>query len=150
MKIIQIAVLLLISSICLAEGDMSVVNNSKSISALKELLAKEKFYIDNSTQYPGAPSEEIRLLSQQVIDAIITALIEMPKEGLSKVQFWGLLEQGAMFYQRLDSEEMDRGLTYMENIMDIYGIESSDGRLNIWRYGFDPKQSINKPINTAQ
>lgn len=33
---------------------------------------------------------------------------------------------------------MDRGLTYMEELMDIYGIESFDGRLNIWRYGFDP------------
>ena len=33
---------------------------------------------------------------------------------------------------------MDRGLSYMEEIMDIYKIESSEGRLNEWRYGFEP------------
>ncbi|ELJ8549638.1 DUF4844 domain-containing protein [Vibrio cholerae] len=36
---------------------------------------------------------------------------------------------------------MDRSLSYMEEIMDIYGIESSGGRLNTWRYGFDPADS---------
>ncbi len=123
---------------------MFVVNNLKIESELKEFLVKDKFQIDNSLFYPGAPSEEIRLLCQQAMNVIIRALVEMPKQGLDEVQFWNLLEQGAMFYQRLDSEEMDRGLTYMEDIMDIYGIESSGGRLNIWRYGFAPKQFINK------
>jgi len=41
----------------------------------------------------------------------------------------------------MDSEEKDRALSYMEEIMDIYGIESSDGRLNKLRYGFDLNQS---------
>ncbi len=34
--------------------------------------------------------------------------------------------------------EQDRVLLYFEQIMDIAGIQSSDGMLNDWRYGFDP------------
>ncbi len=150
MKIIKIAVLLLISTVCFAEGDMYVINSPKKISALNELLATDKFKEDNLVAYPGAPSEEIRLLCQKVMDTIITALMRMPEKGLNKVEFWGLLEQGAKFYQRLDSEEMDRGLTYIEDVMDIYAIQSSEGRLNTWRYGFNPNQNTNKPINFAQ
>jgi hypothetical protein len=36
-----------------------------------------------------------------------------------------------------DSEERDRILSYLEEIMEILGIESSHGLLNEWRYGFD-------------
>ncbi len=31
---------------------------------------------------------------------------------------------------------------YIETIMDILGIESSDGLLNQWRYGFDPGAKV--------
>jgi hypothetical protein len=42
-----------------------------------------------------------------------------------------------------DSRDCDRLLHYMEQIMDIIGIESSDGLLNEWRYGFDPSKAPN-------
>ncbi|MGP4846274.1 DUF4844 domain-containing protein [Marinobacter sp. 1Y8] len=41
----------------------------------------------------------------------------------------------------MDSEEMDHAFSYMEDLMVVYGIQSSCGRLNQWRYGFDPIQS---------
>ena len=39
---------------------------------------------------------------------------------------------------KFHEEECDRLLHYMEEIMDITSITSSDGLLNEWRYGFDP------------
>ena len=36
-----------------------------------------------------------------------------------------------------DTEERERFCGYLEEIMDIVGIESSDGLLNGWLYGFD-------------
>ncbi len=45
-------------------------------------------------------------------------------------------------FERADSEDKDQMLHYLEQLMDIFGIESSDGLLNKWRYGFDPKQSL--------
>ncbi|MFZ2991208.1 DUF4844 domain-containing protein, partial [Ideonella sp.] len=33
-------------------------------------------------------------------------------------------------------------LQYLEDLMRIFSIESSDGLLNKWRYGFDPKESV--------
>jgi hypothetical protein len=67
----------------------------------------------------------------------IQALIETPESGLKENDFWLLLEKTVKAYKQFDSEEMDCGLSYMEENMDIYSIESSGGRLNYWRYGFD-------------
>jgi hypothetical protein len=46
-----------------------------------------------------------------------------------------------------DSEDIDRAARYMERIMDILGIESTDGLLNEWRYGIEPAENTNKPLN---
>jgi hypothetical protein len=40
-----------------------------------------------------------------------------------------------------DSEEQDQTAHYVEQILEILGIESSDGLLNSWRYGFDPTRA---------
>jgi len=37
----------------------------------------------------------------------------------------------------VDTEDRERFCTYLEEIMDIVGLESSDGVLNTWLYGFD-------------
>jgi hypothetical protein len=111
------------------------------LQKLDKLLAEKKFTADEKILYPGAPSEEIRATCEQAMNIVIKALIDIPETGITKDQLWGLLEKAAKVYKQFDSEEMDRGLTYMEEIMDIYGIESSGGRLNTWRYGFDPVNS---------
>lgn len=37
-----------------------------------------------------------------------------------------------------DSEDKEPALTYVEELMEICGVDSSDGLLNEWLYGFDP------------
>lgn len=37
-----------------------------------------------------------------------------------------------------DTEDRERVCMYLEQIMNIVGLESSDGLLNTWPYGFDP------------
>ena len=41
-------------------------------------------------------------------------------------------------FEALASEDKDRALEYVEQVMDAVGLDSSDGLLNRWRYGFDP------------
>jgi hypothetical protein len=42
------------------------------------------------------------------------------------------------FDRAADTEDRERVCMNMEKIMDIVGLESSDGLLNNWLYGFDP------------
>jgi hypothetical protein len=101
---------------------------------------QKKFTDDSTLFYPGAPDESARVAAEEIINAALTKLIESPDNKLSEKEFWLILEVAARLLDVMDSEEMERGLTYMEEIMDIYKIESSDGRLNKWRYGFVPVQ----------
>ena len=107
--------------------------------ALEALKETPKFREDLSQFYPGAPNEEIRAEAEQILNAALSDLMAVSDKDTSEKEFWGILESAARKLALMDSEEMDRGLAYMESIMDIYNIESSEGRLNRWRYGFDPQ-----------
>ena len=113
-------------------------NGPERIEALERLKQERKFEEDIAHFYPGAPDEEIRAKAEGIINDTLTDLIKIPEQKMSEKEFWKILETAARRLSKMDSEDIDRGLAYMEEIMDIYGIESSEGRLNIWRYGFEP------------
>ncbi|BES70456.1 hypothetical protein RE428_14740 [Marinobacter nanhaiticus D15-8W] len=123
---------------CDAKAESVLENSPQVIASLESLEARDKFDEDVSSFYPGAPSESQRLKAETILNRAIGSLIKFGKPGPSEEQFWQVMEIAARAYAVMDSEEMDRALSYMEEIMDIYGIQSSGGRLNRWRYGFDP------------
>jgi hypothetical protein len=113
-------------------------NGSEVKEALRELKSQKKFLANLALFYPGAPDELIRIEAENVINSALVKLIESPSDSLTENEFWLTLKFAAKQLAKMDSEEIDRGLSYMEEIMDIYKIESSEGRLNEWRYGFEP------------
>lgn len=124
------------------EGEKKILPKGPGIvNSLETLKKQHKFFEDGVIFYPGAPDEATRVKAEQVINDVLSNLIEASKNGITEEDFWSVLESAARLLGGMDSEEMDRGLSYMEDIMDIYGIESSGGRLNEWRYGFDPAPS---------
>ncbi|HGF7528445.1 TPA: DUF4844 domain-containing protein, partial [Vibrio cholerae] len=141
MKRFSILLLSIISLFAVAGNNKMIHNSPERLEKLDKLLIEKKFTSDEELSYPGAPSEEVRVICEQAMNVVIQALIDTPEEGITENEFWGLLEKASKLYKQFDSEEMDRSLSYMEEIMDIYGIESSGGRLNTWRYGFDPADS---------
>ncbi|MCS6117296.1 DUF4844 domain-containing protein [Shewanella baltica] len=141
MKKFSILLLSIISLFAIAGNNKMIHNNVERLQKLEKLLIEKKFTADEKLFYPGAPSEDVRATCEQAMNIVIKALIDIPDAGITEDEFWGLLEKAAKVYKQFDSEEMDRSLSYMEEIMDIYGIESSGGRLNTWRYGFDPSGS---------
>jgi hypothetical protein len=48
-----------------------------------------------------------------------------------------------------DTEDRERLCGYLEEIMEIFGIESSDGLLNRWLYGFDPQEQSTQRATRA-
>ena len=112
--------------------------NPEKIRQLKTLLEQKKFVESSVYFYPGAPDELTRLQAELVINAAIVSILKASGSEISEDRFWGVIEIAARALSSMDSEEMDRGFTYFEQIMDIFEIASSGDRLNEWRYGFDP------------
>lgn len=125
---------------CGTDGARMLPDEPEIISALITLKEKKKFVKDMALFYSGAPDEITRTKAEKIINGALNELIAASEKGVSEEKFWAILESAARHLSKMDSEENDRGLTYMEEIMDIYEIKSSGGRLNDWRYGFNPNK----------
>lgn len=64
------------------------------------------------------------------------------KEYLKKINIGLLRFSNANLY--LDTEDRERVCLYFEELMDIVGLESSNGQLNKFLYGFDPTELMDK------
>jgi len=114
----------------------------EQISALKALLLKEKFD-ENLPFYTGVQDDSVKNLLNRAINISIEGFITALKSNESTSdQFLRSIRDGLNAIgdakDLLDTEDMERVCEYYEEIMDIAGIESSEGILNNWLYGFDP------------
>jgi hypothetical protein len=122
----------------------SCTNNAGATGKRKQELvqfkAVKKFEKNSTAMYPGAATEMERLRLEQAINQLIDHLLATKVETLDKQ---AVLKEFKTFLDHLelfDSEDRDQMCRYLEKIMDIFNIESSDGLLNTWRYGFDPNK----------
>lgn len=119
-------------------GDHAVQLTPNRIAGLKALRAADKFGPEPSMFYSGAPSESIRAECEarlnEMIERLLGELEADPRKAVALEEFGRTLPD----FETYDSEERDRVCSYLEQIMDILNIDSSDGLLNSWRYGFDP------------
>jgi hypothetical protein len=110
------------------------------IASLSALRVAAKFIPDAAMLYSGAPSESVRAECEarvnELIDRLLGELASNPRKETALAIFRSALPQ----FETADSEERDRVCSYLEQIMGILGIESSDGLLNTWRYGFDSQE----------
>jgi len=137
MKLLCILLVLIVLLGCTEESAGMLPNGNEIKSELVNLRAEKKFVENLKELYPGAPNEQTRIAAEILINSTIDELINYSDKELTEDKFWGILKQSATQLSMMDSEEMDQGLWYMERLMDIYKIESSNGRLNEWRYGID-------------
>lgn len=123
---------------CSSGEEQVLIVNEQVVSELEVLFTQKKFIEDSSIMYPGAPDEATRISAEEIINdltsRILLGIVEKPTKAYVLSQIKLSLGQ----FGSLDSEDADRALRYMERIMDILGIESSDGLINEWRYGFEP------------
>ena len=139
MKLLRILLVFFLIHGCNEMESSKVLSNGSEVKeALRELKSQKKFLQNLALFYPGAPDELTRIEAENVINSVLVKLIESPSDSFTENAFWLTLKVVAKQLANMDSEEMDRGLSYMDEIMGIYKIESSDGRLNEWRYGFEP------------
>lgn len=104
-------------------------------------MAKKKFVEEGF--YPGATNEADRAHYEAKVNELASRLAKLSPSEQTKSAVLNLFKPTMAEFDAADSEERDRFLEYLEELMDIFGIESSDGLLNKWRYGFDPKEPLN-------
>lgn len=110
-----------------------------------EFKSKEKFVTDNTIFYPGIGDPKLK--------PILTDKINLASDDFKKVaesndatdkEYQNAIKTGlsrfSEIYLEIDTENRERICSYFEELMDIVGLESSGGQLNVFMYGFDPSK----------
>lgn len=140
-KYIRILFLLLILSACgQSQTKMKTPENAQEKFA--EFIAKKKFYAEN--QSPNISDEKLRPILTKKINEVAKDFKEISESGNpTDKKYQKAIRVGLLKFPEIelgfDSEDRERILLYFEEIMDIVGLKSSNGQLNNFYYGFDPK-----------
>lgn len=106
-----------------------------------EFIVKKKFVKEN--HYPGIADEKMRPIFTKKINQAASDFQNVAESDNSTDKKYqekiGIgLSRFADVYLELDTEDRERVCTYFEELMDIVGLQSSNGQLNKFMYGFDP------------
>ena len=111
----------------------------------EKFKAKEKFIADSVIYYPGIAKPSMRPILTEKINLAANDLEKLARTNKATDKDYqeqikiGLQRFGDV-YLELDTEDRERVCHYFEELMDIVGLESSDGLLNDFMYGFDPSK----------
>ena len=141
-KYIKILVLFLTLSAC-GQNATEMKTPENANEKFIEFLAKTKFVEENF--YPGISDEKMRPVFTKKINQIgndfkTVAESEKPTDKKYQEKIEIGLSRFAKIYLELDTEDRERVCTYIEELMDIVELESSNGHLNKFMYGFDPNE----------
>lgn len=109
----------------------------------EKFKAKEKFIEDNTILYSGIADDKMRPILTEKINKVADSFKKIAKEKKpTKKEYQNEIKIGlenfSDVYLELDTEDRERVCSYFEELMDIVGLESSDGQLNNFMYDFDP------------
>ncbi|PRX12568.1 DUF4844 domain-containing protein [Nonlabens ulvanivorans] len=112
-----------------------------------EFIAKKKFVAEN--HYPGIADEQMQPVFTEKINQIASdfktvAESKKPTDKKYQEKIRIGLSNFVDVYLELDTEDRERVCSYIEELMDIVELESSNGLLNKFMYGFDPNELSKK------
>lgn len=124
-------------------GQKQIKTPTAAMDKFEEFKKKEKFVQDTAIFYPGIGDTSMRPLLTEKINLAADDFESLAKKGnASDKEYQDKIKIGlqrfADIYINLDTEDRERVCHYFEELMDIVGLESSDGHLNNFMYGFDP------------
>lgn len=110
-----------------------------------EFIIKKKFVEEN--YYPGIADEKMRPIFTEKINNIafdfkIISESENPTDKKYQEKIEIGLSRFADLYLELDTEDRERVCAYIEELMDIVGLESSNGQLPRFMYHFNPNKIL--------
>ena len=140
-KILTVLTILLFAS-C---GQSQIPTPTNAMDKFEKLKRKEKFIEDAKLFYPGIADKKLKPILTGKIDLVIEDFkkISQTKNPTDK-EYQNAIKKGlerfSEIYPDIDTEDRERICAYFEEIMDIIGLESSDGLLNDFMYDFEPTQ----------
>jgi hypothetical protein len=127
-------------------GQTKMKTSTDAMDKFENFKNKEKFLPDNTIFYPGIGDEKLK--------PVLTEKINLAADDFKKIaesnnptdeNYQNAIKTGLNRFSEinleLDTENRERICTYFEELMDIVGLESSDGQLNDFMYDFDPNQN---------
>jgi len=124
-------------------GQGQVKTPQNAMKEFDQFRNKEKFIPDEKLFYPGIGDETQKPILTEKINLAADDFEKLAKSGnATDKDYQGVIGIGLNRFRGIyiDSENQERICLYFEELMDIVGLESSDGQLNDFRYGFDPTQ----------
>ncbi len=124
-------------------GQGSTKISENTMMKFEEFKHKEKFIADKQLFYPGIGDETQKPILTEKINLAADDFEKLAKTGnATDKDYQNAIKIGLNRFTGIyiDSENQDRICYYFEELMDIVGLESSDGQLNNFRYGFDGTQ----------
>lgn len=117
-----------------------------AIPQLQALAARDNFTADHML-YTGVRDPILRAKLNHQLGAAISQFIKAVEHKRTRVELLALLasETASIRREGLDTEDAEQVALNFERIMDCIGLESSDGILNTWLYGFDLEQNLHRP-----
>jgi hypothetical protein len=139
---LKILFIILILTAC---GTRQIKTPENAMDKFEKFIKKVKFVEDNSLFYPGIADQKMQpilteKINQAAEDFKSVAISKNPNEKEYQEKIKIGLSRFSDVYFDLDTEDRERVCSYFEELMDIVGLQSSDGLLNKFMYGFDPNQ----------
>ncbi|WP_407557688.1 DUF4844 domain-containing protein [Winogradskyella sp. 4-2091] len=111
----------------------------------KAFIAKEKFINENT--YPGISDEKLKPILTEKINEVAVEFKNVSEfKELTNIDYLKVIKNGLSKFPELelgfDSEDRERICLYFEELMDIVNLESSNGLINKFYYGFAPNDFI--------
>lgn len=106
-------------------------------------IQKEKFGEDAAIFYPGIADPALRpVLTEKINQAAADFRRVSLAANPTKNEYLEIIEVGLERFSNAgdiyDTEDRERICHYFEELMDLVGLDSSEGMLNNFMYGFNP------------
>jgi hypothetical protein len=134
MRSVSLALTMLLSVAFSAEAR---VYSATQVAALEQLVQTDSF--EPTPFYTGVADPVLHARLNSNIQSCVKAAVALAKAGAEPGQIISLIKDSIWHIPRedLDTEDAERYAGGYEAILDALEIESSDGVLNDWMYGFD-------------
>ncbi|HKJ75280.1 MAG TPA: DUF4844 domain-containing protein, partial [Alphaproteobacteria bacterium] len=94
-----------------------------------------KFVSEPGTSFNGLRPEEVRATAETQLNDLIERLMNGLPAGATTNVILHEFRRTLRLFPSHETEDRERMCGYLEQIMEILGIESSHGLLNRWLYG---------------
>jgi hypothetical protein len=115
--------------------DQALDVSQQTLTNLSDLRNRTKYVEIPGTLYNGMRPEPRRLIAEAQLDSLIDRLRDGLPSKPSKKFVLSEFEKAMGEFESIDTEDREQLLRYLEEIMHILGIETSDGLLSRWMYG---------------